>query len=452
MINVDSVVLRRKPSYPLSQWHNDYNNKKVTAEEAAKIIQSGDRLFMGGGTGIPASFATALGKRAGTVNNVTIYQGYAMGLYDYMKPENKESFHIETMFVGPMERVCMEWKMAHYKPMHLSDIPEAGLDARCNKVAFTATPPDEDGFMNLSCFGAFLPKKEVLCKADTIIAEINTNTPWLNSVDFLVHVSEVDYIIEHDTQLFELPEIPITDVEKKMAEMIADLIPDGATIQLGLGGLANGIGNLLYTKKDLGMHAEVITPSVMRLIEAGVINGINKTLYPEKVVGAFAVGTKEFYQYLDHNNNFLFCDIGWVNTPDVIALNDNFVSINNALILDLTGQVAAESIGTKQYSGTGGQVDFIRGAKKSKGGKSIIALSSTYTDKQGKIHSNIVPLLPLGTVVTTSRTDVEYVVTEYGVANLRMRSIYDRVHALISIAHPDFRDELKYEAAKIGWI
>ncbi|HQG43330.1 MAG TPA: acetyl-CoA hydrolase/transferase C-terminal domain-containing protein, partial [Spirochaetota bacterium] len=144
--------------------------------------------------------------------------------------------------------------------------------------------------------------------------------------------------------------------------------------------------------------------------------------------------------------------IGWVNTPDVIALNDNFVSINNALILDLTGQVAAESIGTKQYSGTGGQVDFIRGAKKSKGGKSIIALSSTYTDKQGKIHSNIVPLLPLGTVVTTSRTDVEYVVTEYGVANLRMRSIYDRVHALISIAHPDFRDELKYEAAKIGWI
>jgi len=452
MVDVDSIVLRRKPSYPLSMWLEDYNSKKVTAEEAAKIVKSGDRVFMGGGTGIPASFATALGKRAGTVKDVTVYQGYAMGLYDYMKPENRESFHIETMFVGPMERVCMEWKMAHYKPMHLSDIPQAGLDAQCNRVAFTATPPNEDGFMNLSCFGAFLPRKEVILNAETVIAEINSNTPWLNSVDFLVHVSEVDYIIEQDTPLFELPEIPITDVEKKMAEIIADLIPDGATIQLGFGGLANAIGNLLYAKKDLGMHGEVVTPSVMRLVEAGVINGVKKTFYPGKVIAAFAVGTREFYEYLDHNEDFLFCEVGWVNTPEVIAMNDNLVSINNALMIDLTGQVAAESIGTKQYSGTGGQVNFVHGAKKSKGGKSIIALNATYKDKEGKLHSNIVPYLPLGTVVTTSRNDVEYVVTEYGVANLRMRSVHDRVLALINIAHPDFREELRSQATKIGWI
>ncbi|MCX8125466.1 MAG: hypothetical protein N3F66_15060, partial [Spirochaetes bacterium] len=284
MVDVNSITLRRKPSYPLSKWLDDYNSKKVTAEEAANIVESGDRVFLGGGTGIPASFATALGKRAGSVKDVTIYQGYAMGLYDYMKPENRESFHIETMFVGPMERVCMEWKMAHYKPMHLSDIPQAGMDARCNRVAFTATPPNEEGFMNLSCFGAFLPRKEVILNAETVIAEINRNTPWLNSVDFLVHVSEVDYIIEQDTPLFELPEIPITDVERKMAAIIADLIPDGATIQLGFGGLANAIGNLLYTKKDLGMHGEVVTPSVMRLVEAGVINGVKKTFYPGKVI------------------------------------------------------------------------------------------------------------------------------------------------------------------------
>ena len=433
-------------------WRNEYERKFTTVDYAASLVQSNDRVFLGGGTGIPSGFATELGKLAGKVENVTIYQGYAMGLYDYMKPENMESFHIETMFVGPMERVCMDWGVAQYKPMHLSDIPAAGLKANCNRVAFVATPPDENGYMNRSCFGAFLPQKETIERAETVIAEINSNTPWVNSDDFKIHVSEVDHIIQNDVPLFELPEIEITELEKQMANYIAELIPDGATIQLGIGGLANAIGNLLYDKKDLGMHSEVITPSVMRLVEAGVLNCSKKNFYPGQIISSFAVGTKEFYEYIDHNDAFKLCDIGWVNTPEVIGQNDNLISINNTLMMDLTGQAGSESIGTKQYSGTGGQVNFIQGAKKSNGGKSIISLTSTYTDKNGKMHSKIMPTLTNGTVVTTSRNDVEYVVTEYGVVNLKLENVKTRVESLISIAHPDFRDELRHEAKKIGWL
>ncbi len=433
-------------------WRKDYERKLTTVQHAASLVKSDDRVFLGGGTGIPSGFATELGKLAGKVENVTIYQGYAMGLYDYMKPENLESFQIETMFVGPMERVCMDWGVAHYKPMHLSDIPAVGLKANCNRVAFVATPPDENGYMNRSCFGAFLPPAETIARADTVIAEINSNTPWLNSDDFKIHVSEVDHIIENDTPLFELPEIEITNTEKKMAEYIAELIPDGSTIQLGIGGLANAIGNLLYEKKDLGMHSEVVTPSVMRLVQSGVINCQKKNFYPGQVVSSFAVGTREFYDFLDRNDSFNFCNIGWVNNPDIIGQNDNLVSINNTLMMDLTGQAGSESIGTRQYSGTGGQVNFIHGAKRSKNGKSVLALNSTYTDKEGKMHSKIMPTLTNGTVVTTSRNDVEYVVTEYGVVNLRLENIKRRVESMISIAHPDFRDQLRYEAKKTGWL
>ena len=435
-----------------STWQEEFEAKFCTPEEAARVIRSNDRVFLGGGTGIPAAFAAAMGARAAELRNVAIYEGYAMGLYDYMKPENRESFHIESMFVGPMERVCMEWGVAQYKPMHLSDIPAAAEKAKCNRVAFVATPPDENGYMNRSCFGSFLPNRECIEPAGDIIVEINRNTPWLESEDFRIHVSQVDYIIENNAPLFELPEIPITDVEKRMAVYIADLIPDGSTIQLGFGGLANAIGHLLYQKNDLGMHSEVVTTSVMELVRAGVINGSRKNFLPGKVVTAFAVGTKEFYDYLDHNENFIFNEVGWVNNPDIIAENDNLISINNALMMDLTGQTASESIGTKQYSGTGGQVNFVHGARKSRGGRSIMALASTYTDKQGKMQSKIKSLLPQGTVVTTSRNDIEYVVTEYGVANLRLESIRSRVKSLISIAHPDFREQLTFEAREIGWL
>jgi 4-hydroxybutyrate CoA-transferase len=237
-----------------------------------------------------------------------------------------------------------------------------------------------------------------------------------------------------------------------MAGYIADLIPDGTTIQIGFGGLANAIGHLLLDKNDLGMHSEIVTPSVMELMNKGVINGSKKTFMPGKIVSAFAIGTQEFYDFINRNDDFYFKEIGWVNNPDIIAMNDNLISVNTALMIDLTGQVAAESIGTKQYSGSGGQVNFVHGARKSKGGRSIIALKSTYTNKEGTLYSKIVPTLPAGTIVTTSRNDVQYIVTEYGAVNLRYESIEKRTKKLISIAHPDFRDEMTFEAKKIGLI
>lgn len=440
----------RKETYGSAR--EGYKAKLISAEEAAGLIRSGDRIFAGGGVNIPKGFSTALGSRAKELSNVTIYQGFAMDLYDYMKPEAKESFSIETMFVGPLERICMEWGVGSYKPHSFSDLGRVALAVAPNRVVFSATPPDKDGYVNKSCFGSFLPRKECLEPADVVICEINSHLPWCCGEDFRVHVSEIDYFIENDNPIFELPEIPITDVEDRMAEYIVEMIPDGSTIQLGFGGLGNAIGHMLYDKKDLGMHSEVITPSVTELVKLGVLTGSKKNFYPGKVVTGFAVGTEQFYDDIDRNDMFEFKEVHWVNRPENIAKNDNFISINNTLMLDLTGQAASESIGTKQYSGTGGQVNFNQGAKMSKGGKRILALASTYTDKDGNLKSKILPTLPAGSVVTTTRNEVEYVVTEYGVINIYLDSLSVRAKKLISIAHPQFRDELTSEARKHKWI
>lgn len=433
-------------------FRDDYEAKLVSAWDAAGMIRSNDRVFMGGGINIPKAFATELGARARDLENVTIYQGFAMALYEYMKPETKGSFNIETMFVGPLERICMEWGVGSYLPHSFSDLGNVALKANPNVVAFSATPPDRDGYVNKSCFGSFLPRRECLDPADTVICEINNCLPWCCGDDFKVHISEIDYIIENDAPIFELPEIPITDVENSMAKYIVDMIPDGATIQLGFGGLGNAIGHMLYGKKDLGMHSEVVTPCVTELVKAGVITGSKKNYYPGKIIAAFAVGTNQFYEDLNHNELFEFKEVHWVNQPENIAMNDNFISINTSLMLDLTGQAASESIRTKQYSGTGGQVNFNQGAKMSKNGKRILAMESTYTDKEGNLQSKIMPMLPEGTVVTTSRNEIEYICTEYGVVDLSYESITKRVKKLISIAHPQFRDRLTFEAKKTGWL
>lgn len=432
-------------------WQDEYQSKLVTAEQAAALIKSNDRIALSGGTCIPPAFCTALSDRAGEVKNVTLALGYALGFYGFMAPENKGSFSIETMFVGPVERMCMEFGVSAYVPQHLGDVGAFTEEGNFNVVTSVATPPDENGYMTRSLFGSFLNKKTI-AKADKVIIEVNRNFPRMNSEAFKIHVSEVDCIIEHDAPVFEVPEITITETEEKIAGFIADMVPDGSTIQLGFGGLGNAIGHLLKGKKDLGMHAEVISPSVMELMKAGVINGSKKNYKPGKVVGAFAVGTKPFYDFIDGNMDLEFHEISIVNNPLEIAKNDNLISINNALMFDLTGQAASESIGTKQYSGTGGQVNFVHGAKLSKGGKSILTLNSTYTDKTGALRSKILPVFPEGTVVTTSRNDVQYVVTEYGVANLRFKSIPERAKALIAIAHPQFHEELREAAKKYGWV
>ena len=248
------------------------------------------------------------------------------------------------------------------------------------------------------------------------------------------------------------PRYSITQTEKLIAAHIADMIDNGSTIQLGLGGLANAVGYFLRDKRNLGVHGEVISNSIMDLLIAGAVDGSRKSLHRGKVLGCYLVGNRKLWDFVDRNEDFLFCEVEYINDPRVIAQNDNLISINNTLMVDLTGQAASESIGTYQYSGTGGQVNFVQGATQSRGGKSILALSSTYQDKEGQLRSKIVPVFPEGTIVSTSRNDVEYIVTEYGVACLKWKSLAERVKELIRIAHPDFRYQLKFAAAKNHWI
>lgn len=433
------------------KWQDEYRSKLKTAEETAALIQNHDTILMPGGHCIPHDFSVALSKRVEDLNDVTICLGMALKLYDYMQPQYREHIHIETPFVGPVERICLQWKTADYIPVHLNQLG-VWMDARKpNVTAFVVTPPDENGYMNRSCFGGLVPRRAI-ARTDLVIVEVNPGTPWLEGDDLKVHVSQVDHIIESQADLVEIPDIPITEVERQIAHYIADMIPDSSTIQLGLGGLANAIGYFLRDKKDLGVHTEVVQNSFMELMQLGVVNNSKKNFHPGKVIATFCVGDRKLWDFVNHNSDFIFTEVEYNNDPYIIGQNDNLISVNNALMMDLTGQTASESIRQKQYSGTGGQVNFIQGARFSKGGKSIIALNSTYKNKEGQLRSRIVPFLPSGTIVSTSRNDIEYVVTEYGVINLRYKGISQRVREMISIAHPDFREELLFQAREIGWL
>lgn len=447
-----NVVQKFRSCKQYSSWREEYDDKLCSAEEAAALIKSDDRIAMCGGTSVPYEFSRALSRRAGQLKNVGISMGYAMGLFDYMKPENHESFYLETVFVGPMERICMEWGVCKFVPIHLGDTANYLNASDINIAVARVTPPDEEGFMCRSNFASFLDL-ETIRKADYMMVEVNKYMPRLIAPEFKIHVSEVDRIIEHHEPIFEIPNIPVSEAEQKMADYISDMIPDGATVQLGFGGLPNAIGYNLRNKRRLSIYSEVATPAMKDLIECGAVDGSERNFMKgRKVVAGFCVGTNDFYKYVENNNDFEFKLIGWINDPRNIAKNDNLVAINNALMIDLTGQVASESIGVKQYSGTGGQVQFIWGAKFANNGKNILAINSTFNDKDGNLQSKIMPKFPENTVVTTSRNDVEYIVTEYGVAYLKYKSILERTKALINVAHPDFRDELKFEAKKRRWL
>ncbi len=432
-------------------WKSDYEKKLISAEHAASFFNSGDVICMGGGTGIPAAIGKAIAGRADELEDITICQGFATAIHDYMLPQHKDTFRIQTIFIGPAERLCLDWGTLDFVPNHLGSMRLWAESVRPNKGAFVVTPPDERGYMNLSLFSGLVPRS-VREKFDLTFVEVNDQAPWLVSDDFQIHVSQVNGIVENSQPVFEIPEIPITTIEEQIAREIADMVPNGSTIQLGLGGLPNCIGHFLKDKQQLGIHSEVVSNSIMELFKCGAADNSRKTHMPGKSVFTFSVGTRELYDFLDKNQDFIAFEIGYTNDPHIIACNDNMVSINNALMLDLTGQVASESIGTKQYSATGGQVNFVLGSQMSKNGKSILALNSTYNRSDGSVGSRIMPTLPAGTIVSTSRNDVQWIVTEYGAAFLANKSISSRVKQLIGIAHPDFRDQLHFEARQIGWI
>lgn len=431
------------------KWKNEYQSKKKSLEEAASLINSGDMVILGPITGFPLEIVNEITNRKDLMD-VRFLSGLVITIPNFLTDNSQGRFKYLSVYMGPIERMFLDGNKIEPFSIHFSQAFEASKRYNLNVAIIEVSQPNQQGFMCIGPGSSFMGKS-VFTKADKIIVQVNPNVPFLQGADMYINVNEVDAICEVERPLFELPQIEEDPLQTIMAEIIAERIQDGDTLQIGFGKLANAIGERLTDKKDLGVHTEFLTPSFINLHKEGVVNGRRKNLHPEKMISAFCIGSADDYEYLNHNASIEFHPTSYVNNPEVIRKNDNFISVNNALAVDLTGQVSSESIGFNQYSGTGGQVDFVRGAKLSKGGKSFIALKST-TQVNGKTISRIPSALSLGTIVTTPRSDVQFIVTEHGIAELEYKSIPERVNQMLKIAHPDFREELAKDAVDSGII
>jgi len=432
-------------------WKEDYKKKLVSVEDAAAVIKSGDRVWLSPVCSAPIQFGEALAARYQELENVTVICGLLLHPWDFLKGEYKGHINYETFFMGPIERKFLSQGNVKVTSVQFSHIDWFTINRiNANVAVFEVSPPDEYGYMSFGPLGTF--NGAIAAKhASTVIVQVNNKVPYVyGGSDSFIHVSDVDYICEADHDIPVLPNPPLTELEEKIGAYIAERIPDGATLQIGIGGVANAVGLLLENKKDLGVHTEMLVDSMVTLAKKGAITCKKKNFHPGRITCGFGIGSTELYEFMDRNPMVETYPISYITDPYNIAKNDNFISVNNCLAVDLTGQVCSESLGFNQFSGTGGQIDFIRGAALSKGGMSFIALPSTVTDKNGNMSSRITCTLLPGSVITTPRTDVQYIVTEYGVAELKDKSIPDRVEAMISIAHPDFRDQLRSEAKKVG--
>jgi 4-hydroxybutyrate CoA-transferase len=432
-------------------WQEDYKKKLVSIQEAVKLVKSGDHVCTPGGPCAAYDLITELANRYEELENVIVSSALMMRPVPHFEAKYKGHITHLALFLGPLERLFVPQGNIKVNSCSFSNFDDLiTKELRPDVLFMVCSEPDEWGYMSYGPGGASV-NYSILKTARKVVVQVNKNVPYVNGTHAHIHVSNVDCICEHDYDIPILPNIPITDVEKKIAANIVDRIPDGATIQLGFGAIANAIGFFLDSKKDLGVHTEMLTDSMMDLAKKGVITGSHKTYYPEKITFGFGVGSKELYEFMHHNPMLESMPIHYINDINNIAMNDNFISINNCLTVDLTGQVCSESIGFNMFSSTGGQLDFVRGARRSKGGKSFMALNSMSVTKDGPI-SRISSTLPPGTIVTTPRSDVQYVVTEYGIADLWLKSVEDRAKAMISIAHPDFRERLEKEAREGGLI
>ena len=430
--------------------------KTITLDEALKLVKDGDHIVAGMAGAEGRAFFERLHEVSSHTNHVHIDNCLPMQAYPFMVDDAYvNNFTINSWFFSGDLRKAFKNGNITFIPNHLHF---AGVKrtqhAEPNLFVANATPPDKHGFVSLSLSNVY--EKHMLKKADTVILEINPNLPRTFG-DLEVHQDDVDYFVEVSYDAPELPDMPPNEKDEKIGANVAQYINDGDTIQLGIGGIPNAVANALVDKKDLGVHTEMLTTGFMKLYRSGAISNKKKTLHPGKMVAAFALGTKELYEFLDNNPAVQIYDGNYVNDPYVIGQNDNQVSINTTIEIDLTGQCASESIGTKQFSGTGGQTDTATGAQRARNGRSFITLYSTANVKNPETGerepiSKIVPTLKKGAAVTLSRNDVDYVVTEYGVAELRGTTIKERVERLIAIAHPDFRDSLYREAKAIGYI
>lgn len=419
-----------------------YKSKCVSAEEAVKHIKSGNRVVVGHACGEPSALVDAMVANKEQYENVELVHMVAMGKAEYCLPENEKHFHHNAIFVGGTTRKAVEEGRADFTPVFFHEVPKLWKTTLPVDVALIqVSSMDEHGYFSFGVSSDYT--KPAAEAAKIVIAQVNKEMPRTPGDNF-IHVSDIDYLVECDRPIIELQPPKIGDIEREIGRYCASLIEDGDTLQLGIGAIPDAVLAFLGEKKDLGIHSEMFSDGILKLIEDGVVTGKAKSFMPGKLVVTFLMGTKKLYDWVNDNPAVYMAPVDFVNHPMVVCKNDNIISINSCVAVDLMGQVASESIGLKQISGVGGQVDFVRGAGMAKNGKAIMAMPSTVKGKASKI----VAFLDEGAAVTTSRNDVDYVITEYGIAHLKGETLRERARQLINIAHPDFRDELKVEFEK----
>jgi 4-hydroxybutyrate CoA-transferase len=420
-------------------WIDQYKSKAVPVEEAVSVVQSNDRIFLSGNAATPLLLTSALAHRASDLSNVEVNHVLLLGEDPLSKPGMSKHFRHNSLFVGPGDRQSIADGYSDYVPIHLSQIPALFCDTYIplDVALIHVSPPDAHGFMSFGVECA--ASKAAAENAKIVVAQVNERMPRTLG-DVFIHVSRVHKIVECSVPILQLQPITASEIEERIADFITPLIEDNATLQLGIGGIPDAVLARIEGKQHLGIHTEMISDGLVEAIDKGIITSQKKTLHPGKVVATFVLGTQKLYDYAHNNPLFELHPCDYTNNPFIIAQNEQMVAINSCIEVDITGQVCSDSIGTKIYSGFGGQVDFIRGAAYSKNGKPIIALPST--TKNGTV-SRIVSHLKHGAGVVTSRADVHYVVTEYGVASLHGKNLRQRAEALIAIAHPTFRQELE---------
>jgi 4-hydroxybutyrate CoA-transferase len=429
-------------------WEMQYKKKLRTPDEALRSVQSGMRVYIQPGCAEPETLVEALMRRGPYVEDVEIVHMMTMGAAPYVAPEMAGHFRHNAVFIGSNVRDAINDGRADYTPIYLSEIEELfESGAMPIDVALVeVSPPDAHG---LCSFGVGVDTTLTAAKcAKYVVAQVNDQMPRTYG-DSFIHVNDIDAIVESSRPLCAIKRVETSELHVAIARNVASLIEDGSVLQTGIGGIPDAVLPFLMDRKDLGVHSELVADGVIPLIESGVITGARKNFKPRKIILGFALGTKRLFDFLDNNPTFEFHPTAYTNDPALIARNDNMVAINSALQIDLTGQVCSDSIGNQFYSGIGGQVDFLRGASRSKGGKAIIAISSTA--KNGTI-SRITPMLSPGAGVVTSRGLIRYVVTEFGVAYLHGKSIRERAKAMIEIAHPKFREELYAYCEHTKWL
>jgi 4-hydroxybutyrate CoA-transferase len=430
-----------------------YQSRTVTAEEAVRKIQSGNRVFLTGNCSVPQKVLAALVEYAPNLSNVEICQALSVGPADYVSPAMEGHLRVNSMFISANIRKAIQEGRGDFTPVLLSEFPllfkhkVLPLDIALVHVS----PPDEHGFCSLGIEVGLT--KSPAESAKIIIAEVNQQMPRTLG-DAFIHVSRLNYIVPVD---YPLPEMKMgaegpDEITEKIAGFIADLIPDGATMQLGIGAIPDAVLKYLYNKKDLGVHSELFSDGVIDLVDAGVVTNSRRSIHTGKITAGFIIGTQRLYKWVDDNPLIEMHPTEYINDPFVVAQNDRMVAINSAIEVDLTGQVCADSIGPKLFSGVGGQLDFIYGASRSRGGVPIIAMPSSNVMRDGSVISKIVPMLKQGAGVVTTRNHVRFVVTEFGVAELYGKTIRQRTQALINVAAPQFREELKAKAKELNYM